>query len=367
MKRIGRFLLRLAVTGLLTFVLLELGLAWLSRSDRWPYSKPSYRAANAQSRFWADLDPVVGVWHEPNSTYRHVTPCFDLTYKANSYGARDRERQADAEGRRRVVVLGDSQIEGYGVATEARLSDRLERITGMEHLNFSTAGSFGPLQYSLLYSSRAARFEHAAVLVGILPDNDFEDDDPDFVRSAHAGRYRPYLSGAYPDYTIAYSLPSLPAIRSSFSPELLARQFSYTAIVLKNIIGTRRQQRSGRPPGYSGYFDYTPAQWDRLRFVLGQLRAATGDRPLVALTIPCWNDVQRTRKSGTPPLPQQMAALCAELGIEYLDLLPATMAQPDGGESCYLTCDRHWSARGNELAAEQVLATSLYQTPPPRP
>ena len=59
----------------------------------WPYSLPSYPWANAVSSFWVERDSSFGVWHEPGSVYRHTKSCFSVEYRANGYGARDRERQ----------------------------------------------------------------------------------------------------------------------------------------------------------------------------------------------------------------------------------------------------------------------------------
>lgn len=361
MRHFFKVSVKIAMAGALTFLLLELALGWVNRGGKLPLSIPTYSLANARSRFWADQDPIVGVWHEPHSSYRHRMSAFDITYTANAHGARDRERSFSAEGAPRVVVMGDSFVEGYGVETADRLSDRLERSSGVAHLNFGTSGSFGPTQYFLLYTSRVARFEHDAVMVGLLPDNDFHDDDPAFLRAAHASRYRPFLEGRYPEYDLAYTRSALPALAKGASMERLALQFSNTAILLKHIIGARRQQASGRPENYSGYFDFTPEQFDRMRFVIEQFHQAVGSRRLLVFTIPCWNDLERVRTSGPAPLPAKLAAVCKELGVEYVDILPAELALPDRGASCYLPCDRHWSARGNEVAAGEIEKTAFYK------
>ena len=177
MKTLLKFILRVAVSLALTFILLEVGLAWLCSSGRLKIAKPSYCLSNIGSRFWADSNPFFGVWHDPNSSFKHVSPDYNLTYHANSLGMRDKERALKSHGKKRVVVLGDSFIEGWGVASEDRLSDRLERMTRLEHLNFGTSGSFGPTQYLMLYTHLAKSFEHDALIIAILPDNDFLDDD----------------------------------------------------------------------------------------------------------------------------------------------------------------------------------------------
>jgi hypothetical protein len=118
-----------------------------------------------------------------------------VKYQANSYGARDIERSLDAKGRKRVIFLGDSMVEGHGVQLEKRLTNVLEGELNIEHLNFGTGGNFGTTQYYLLYKTLGSKFEHHAVIIGILPTNDFLDDDYNYGQKAHRNRYRPYFIG----------------------------------------------------------------------------------------------------------------------------------------------------------------------------
>ena len=103
---------------------------------------PTYSFVNASSKFWVYIDKNFGVWHEPNSNYLHNKSCFVVQYHANSKGMRDKERDLIGKSPR-VILMGDSFIEGWGNEPEDRLSDRLERSLGHEVLNFGTSGSFG--------------------------------------------------------------------------------------------------------------------------------------------------------------------------------------------------------------------------------
>lgn len=356
-------LVRAALSALLTFVLLEAGLAVLYASGRLDIQRPTYCLGNVVSKFWADLNPDFGVWHAPHSTYRHVSPDYALTYRANALGMRDRERNKTAGGKPRVVLLGDSFMEGWGVSTEDRLSDRLERATGFEHLNFGTSGSFGPTQEYLLYRTMASTFEHDAVILALLPDNDFLDDDYAYGLQMHAGRVRPYFTGTAPDYRLTYlPNPVSPSLWAHL-PENLLRQFTFIGNLIKHLKSLRRHNASGIRPDYAGYFDYTPEQGARLEHVLTELRNAAGTRPVLVLTIPCDTDLRRAATAGDPPLPALLRAVCAKLGLQYLDLLPAIRDTREGWTSCYLGRDRHWNAHGNEVAAQAVLeAAAFYRT-----
>lgn len=152
-----------------------------------------------------------GAWHQPDSRTRHIKACFDAGYRSNAVGARDQPRSLAAASHPRYVVLGDSFVEGWGVGGGERFSDALEAATGKEFLNFGGAINFGPLQYEILYRQLASRFEHDAVLVFLLPDNDFIDNDPAYWKNS--SRYRPlfgdkgeavYLA-AKPDHALTFA------------------------------------------------------------------------------------------------------------------------------------------------------------------
>ena len=353
MKTLLKLMLRVSISLILTVVLLEVGLAWLCASGRLKIAKPSYCLSNIGSRFWADSNPKFGVWHDPHSSFKHVSPDYNLTYHANGQGMRDKERDLKSHGKKRVVVLGDSFVEGWGVASENRMSDRLERITGLECLNFGTSGSFGPSQYLMLYTELAKTFEHEALIITILPDNDFLDDDYEYGRIMHADRIRPFFTGTKPNYELLITKPQTPAPSSKLLEQILLN-LTYTGNLIKHFKSLSRHRQATLPANYAGYFDFTSAQWDRLEKVLQEFRIAAPSIPILVLTIPCDTDIQRTEKLGEAPLPAKMRSLCATLGIQYLDLMPAIKATPEGWQSCYLKTDRHWNARGNEVAAEEI-------------
>ena len=48
-----------------------------------------------------------------------------MTYNSNSYGMRDIEREKEGSGRR-FVVIGDSFVEGFGVSSDNRFTNKLE-------------------------------------------------------------------------------------------------------------------------------------------------------------------------------------------------------------------------------------------------
>ncbi len=371
MRRGFAIAVRIAGSVLATVVLAELASYLVIRLRRIPVELPSYSFAVLRGSFWADIDSAFGVWHRPNNSYRHRESCFDVTYHSNSYGARDKERlERPPNNEPRIVVLGDSFVEGYGVDAPARFTDRLEAISGMEHLNFGTGGHFGPLQEVLLYRTLARRFDHEGVIIGLLPANDFNDDDLEFGRRFHEDRYRPYLVGQYPEYRLEYYRSDALSRRTWFegmaAAKRVARGFSITFNLVAYLRAARQYQAAGgRPAGAvagpaSGYFDFTEEQWDRMRFALQILAQDVGDKPLLIAVLPTEADIRRAESSGPSPLIERLRQLSRAEGFEVVDLLPAFARRSEGTPTLFHSCDGHWSPAGHELAASTMANVPFY-------
>lgn len=343
-------------------LLLELGCAVLVQLGFIPADVPSYTVPTATGPFMADSSSHFGVWHASNSEYRHIKECFDVVYRSNSYGSVDRERPR-LSSVPRVIVLGDSFVEGYGVSAKDRFTDLLEEATGIPHLNFGTSGNFGPTQYYMLYKHLAGDFDHDTVLVMLLPDNDFRDDYPT------PNRYKPYWKGEYPNFTLEYTLESVDESTWSRGAEDVAswirnlvREFSYSANVYRWLSGywssskevKRKSTVEGRP--YSGYFDYTPVEMLRLKYSLEQIRNEAGSKYMRVISIPRLQDFVRFADEKRNPLARDLQKIAEELDFEYLDLLPPMNdSVNENWNTLFHTCDAHWSANGHRIAADIIL------------
>jgi hypothetical protein len=298
------------------------------------------------------------VWHAPGARYRHRRACFDVLYQANSYGMRDVERQRVASSHR-VVVLGDSMIEGFGVNREERLSDLLERSTGVPHLNFGTAGDFGPTQYYLLYKYLAKSFSHDTVMIGLFPYNDFRDDDLQAGKRMFPDRYRPYWAGTYPDYRLVYYRPQLAAERArgedpEVTPASVLGSFTYSYHVLGLL---KRIAHARHAVDYSGFYDFTQEQLLRAEYSLHKLREEAEDRRVILVLLPVQSDLERFQERGPSPLAARLARFAQAENIELIDLLPVLARQTRDPAAYYLRCDGHFSPHGNQAAHDVVERT----------
>lgn len=359
--------------ALVFLALLELGLQAVVRLGLLEVSLPSYRTDNAWS-FWVDIDPHFGVWHLPHARYRHAKACFSVPYRANAFGMRDSET-SQAHAGKRVVVLGDSFAEGWGVADGKRLPDLLERSTGIEHLDFGTSVDFDPVQYWQLYRTKAKAFGHDAVLVMILPNNDLPEGSTTEERDAGA-RWQPRLTGTYPDYRVTY-----PPRRFEPEPRNTARYWvnlpgefwlTYrTAMFVVAYISAVRAHNAGEAEAgalqRSRYYNFTRAEFDRLRYSVEQIVKEADGREVMVATIPRPDDFAAAATGKSPPLTQELRRITEQGGARFLDLLPQ-MRAAGPATRWFLTCDGHWSESGHAEAEKIIRAAwPYYAAPLPAP
>lgn len=346
----------------ITFVLLEIVLAIYIRVAEVKIELPTYTFQSTQN-FWYDLNEDFGTIHLPNDVYRQKKYCFDVVYESNSKGFRDAERDVSSSNNR-VVALGDSFTEGIGVNVADRLTNLLERDTKTPHLNFGLAGNFGPTQYWMLYKTHAQQYTHDAVLVGILPSNDFIDDDYDIGMIAGGDRYRPFLKGNYPNYELVYHIKDIKQskarpVKQGFVYKLL-RNFTYSynmyryLRVMKRVAEIPEDQllEASKVPSY---FNYSEKQFNRLKYTLEKMKSLVGNRPLMVYSIPIEKEISAYREHKKNPLGAQLKAVCDSLQVEYLDLLPKTdRFSEEEYKALFLSCDGHWSAAGNAFAKQEI-------------
>ena len=350
-----------------TLVLLEVGTCALVETGRVVAPRPSDR----RHAYWRGDHPEFGVWHAPGLAYEHRTRCYDLEYRTNSVGARDVERPLRSQ-QPRVVVLGDSYLEGWGVSESERLSNLLEEQTGIEHLNFAMS-HFGPYQEYLVYRSLASRFDHDAVLVGVLPANDFVDIDFEEARKHRYYRfhYRPYLVGDPPDLRHVY--PREPRWRRWL------RHWSYTGSAVITAVEARARERAAVEVAQTGerawFYDFGDRQARLLEAVLERLAAEAAGKRVTVVLIPTLTDLRSHARFGPDPLSVRLRAAGERSGYRVVDLLPSMAEYTQRWPRYFLRCDYHWSAFGNAIAANllrEALGPEFYGEEdrgedPPRP
>ena len=331
-----------------------------------------------------------GAWGQPGTTSRMVGQCYAAEYAYNSYGARDKER--NETGNNRWIVLGDSFVEGYGIAVEDRFTNLLEKVTTTEFLNFGASGNFGPLQYLLLYRDLKHKFEHSGVIVGFLPANDFVDNNTAYwskaYSAAHRTRYRPYFarcpkSGAR---KIIYGVDGEGIKRGNLherpfdtnastaksakpGPHPLSRamraaaRYTATASFAVQIYDQLKfnNENAHHASLNLGYFTNDKELIDDARWALQKIGDESGERQKVLLVLPTQHDLERRRRNGRP-FSTEITAFLHDLnlsGWKIIDVAKAFETEPQVREIT-LGCDGHWNAAAHERAATYLAKRFKY-------
>jgi hypothetical protein len=360
---VRRRVLAVLAAAAASLALLEIAVFSAGKAGLLHTAAPRYGAEG----FWVGGHPEFGVWHRPGARTRHHTACFDVVYAANSVGTRDVERELRSDAPR-VVVLGDSFFEGWGVSDAERLSNRLEAATGVEHLNFAMA-HFGPYQELLVYRALASRFDHHAVLVGVTPENDFADVDIELAAGmrGYDYRYRPYLVGEPPalqpfEWREGALRRRLRRVSWAFNAGLAAWE------AWRPLPPGPRSGSLAEAARHSFYYEVEARPLRLLEEILGRLADAAAGRPVAVVLVPTARDVARHAEAGAAPLTARLEALGAVRGFQVVDLLPV-FARAASRESLFHACDYHWGRSGHGLAARHVreaLGPRFWERPPPR-
>ena len=187
---------------------------------------------------------------------------------------------------------------------------------------------------------------------------------PEFRKSQGDGnRYRPYYAD---DFSVYYT--------GHFDSKAGESLWDHTEAVLRaylasyhvgQYLNSLAYWRTRSP--YSGYNDYDDLDLARLKHALLDIKttADAHGAKLMVFLIPRANDFQRLHQSGANRLGPLMDKWGTEVGIPVKDLLPEmdARAQNDSTSdskndskndymSYFLTCDGHWSAKGDAVAAQ---------------
>ncbi len=121
-------------------------------------------------------NPILGF--ELKANCRSDNPDFIQTYeRTNSHGQRDRERTVrKPDGVRRILLLGDSVVEGYGLRESETISSRLEELFtdgATEVLNFGVSAYCTRAEIELL-EVKGLQFDPDVVVL-VFVENDFDN------------------------------------------------------------------------------------------------------------------------------------------------------------------------------------------------
>ena len=336
---------------------------------------------------WKTENSVWGAWHRANKMAYHSSSCFSVSYQSNEVGARDEAFTNLNEGTN-ILLIGDSFAEGFASAKDKTAEVLIEKKLNLNLLNFGASENFGPLQYYLIYKNLAKNYKHDAVLIFLLPNNDFTDNDYQYWVSSRQAflesgleRYRPYYRiDDAPQYQSfipknAIKRDSFENMSSGMNPGIMKfikdHFFIYNLIYtfnwkykdIKEFAMPRADLKvgSGNEPtsskSYAGYFDSSIDQQKAAIFYLDKIITEEKGKPVIIVSIPELASINRARDSRNHDdyksqfWYRHLTEASRNKNVYFLDLMNLDEPSP---ENLFLKCDGHWSPYGNQLAAEKI-------------
>jgi hypothetical protein len=339
--------------------------------------------------------PVYGFFHRPGAGGWIETPEFTSYVSFNSHGLREREiAPAKPSGAYRVLVLGDSFVEGAQVPAESTVTRQLETTFQArwpdrrpEVVNAGNAG-FGTAQELLFWEHEGVAYQPDVVVLVYFVDNDLPDNGYRVARERKLDTTRrPFF---VPDGKGGIELrPGAAPPPDSFAGvrPLLRRSVTYN--LLENFLlwhEAREQEQAQIGKNRPTYLVDPPAEWDEAWWVTEQVmarvqssvRASGAD--LVVVAAPSFFQVDddawrwlvggdtRERNRYEPDAPnRRLAEIAQRQGLRFLDLLPAVREAQKAGGHLYYPADGHWTAEGHAFAARQITDYLLREALTPRP
>lgn len=344
----------LLIQGLFFFFFLEIFLAICIKLSLLNIIEPSYTfndASALQTRF----DNSIGFVPAPLSKFQRKQYCYDISYDYNSMGFLGNVPSKSSK-KSKIILLGDSFLEGYGVSEKERMSFVLDTKIKQSIVNLSLVDK-GPTQYLAIYKKYGMTLNHSAVLIGIYPENDFYDDDP----KMDPEKTRPHWIEEKD--TMIYCPPDFRTKNKQDLPWyklcLLNYTYSYNAYLWlkgKYILSITPAQKA------ANHSAYCSIQFRRLSRSIIEFRRLAPTKRICIFTIPSKKEL-RNSKLGNSKLIKELKALCDSLRIEFINL-PSIMSKLsyDERKALYYTCDSHWSPKGNQFVAEEIKKSwSLFQ------
>lgn len=340
---------------------------------------------------YAEPHPVYGFARTPRSGGWIKTDEFMSRVDVNALGLRERDIPYDKPaGTQRIVVTGDSCVEGAQVARRATATRSLENLLNadasepVQVINAGMAG-WGTAQEYLFLKHEGLQYAPDAAVVIFNTTNDVANNN--HRASNGSSRRRPYF--AVSEGGQLAQLPWQPRRRAEDGIlEHVRREFVLFGAIDTGLLsgwrprpaedadeGDETVAMERRVTGYElpVYHEPAPPEWEEAwqvtELLLSAMRdeAAAGGVPLLVVNAPsiwevypeAWEAFQASR--GLPATGwnfdspnRRMAEIAERQGLWYLDLRPALRAATPSSPPLYFQQDRHWTEAGHEVAARAM-------------
>jgi hypothetical protein len=340
------------------------------------------------------FDPILGWRNKPGASVEYNRREYRTSVRINTLGFRDVERaRTKPADRGRVLVLGDSFVEAYGVELEEGFTRRLEAIAGEAGcpVDVVNAGVHGySTDQEALWYEREGKDLGADVTIIAPYYNDFVHN----VRDRYSGSIKPLVEVhdgvLVPVNTPLPEPPPKPANPAAPAPRPVEGS-ALRALVLERLLRGAPQWyarladagfvEAYEPDGLSdemrvyrnrGNNPLIESAWTRTASILASLAdavRASGGKPVI-LHVPARFEVSDRafdltilrygldREAWDPGrVSQRLAEIAENTGFAFLDPTEALRASSGltRGEP-YFPVDGHWNRLGHDVVARELFS-----------
>jgi hypothetical protein len=350
--------------------------------------------------------PVLGWVLESGASYLNKMSEDTVRVTYNSKGWRDTEHDLDNKrGVFRILVLGDSFMEGYSVGLEDLFHKQIERLARKEGINIEIinmgVGGYGTLQEYLVFRDIGQYYKPDIVLLGFYTANDLRNNflplESPVSTSILKVKSRPFLDPSHPMTWKINQVDSEGTRRRYLSAKAKADSFTYkfatgSALIQTTLravehikqstlfknraskIGTNSESEKETSRAFAQFgvhYCKEPPQftkaWATTKRIFSRLKKDTSSigGKVFVFSVPALYEVLEEKIKEIPnrericwedaPGNKRLKGVLEELEIEYVDLLPGFRKRMRSeGHNLFRHSDNHWDENGHHLAATIV-------------
>jgi lysophospholipase L1-like esterase len=296
--------------------------------------------------------------HIPGAHIRYARSEFDHVIEINSLGLRDGEVSVEKPvGVFRILLLGDSYVEGKQVASEDLFSERLEEQLAKDRperrwevVNAGVSG-YGTADEVKFFELYGRQLRPDLVILAFTMGNDIRDNlTSPFFRWRHGRLVEVKVPPLSRGERLAARVKELLTSRFHLVQFLRDRVHELEGRGERTAAEELQAHRErllapSAQPEIDRAWALTTALLDRLRHDVARTGAA-----LMIVVIPFRAQVEEASPVFDEPQ-QRLARWARQRSVPLVDLLPALRRE---GARTYYRIDAHFDARGHQVAAREI-------------
>ncbi len=311
-----------------------------------------------RARFY-QYDAELGWRGKPNASGTFRTLDFSSWVQLNSHGLRAPEVSYEKKPfERRILVLGDSFVWGYGVNADQRFTEKLrEELVGSTVINAGCSG-YGTDQELLFFRSEGRRYSADTVIVALHLRSDINNN----ISSRQYGFHKPVAWSDSGELTFknvpvvksssGYSVANGLKKRSAFLVWLFGRQLGETKVSKLFADGVNTLVRDSEPAEIVSNYTAVEATCTLASRLALEIKNS-GARVVFAVIPDIRSD---TRVIDEKSEYASIRSCVSELDVRVVDLTEALSQGlvDDAKTPIVFKHDAHWTPHGHSLVARAV-------------